>query len=443
MRIVTLILLLALGVPLWAQQKLSYFQVDSASYALYNQGNAKGLRKIVKQAKKNDIDYYYLRMRAGIAHYNKGNFEEAATHFKYALQYFPIDTLAAEYLYFSYANSARPFDAALVAPKLAQSQRDRYGIKPKPVQSVSIGGGYAISDNQQKNGTMQLWEDGSIFGATYMLNNSAYGQLSMVNNISKRIKLFSAYTYYNLQNTHRIQSQLQNVSATFDTSFNYTTQQHDVYVSPTIYIGKGFYVSPAFHFIDYGFNTTTRIYFPAPPSFQNVTVSQKLIYSGAEAGYRFKYGAVAVNVGVSAFDTLDFTHASATLSYYPLGNTNLYGVTTGMFLNDKVANHFAFSQKVGVKLFKNTWLEAGFVTGKLRYFAEGNGFTIYTIPDDIYMKASAMFNVIISKRFALSAGYVYLQRQGAYNVVTTPFLFQQKFYNYNNHLVTTTLTFTP
>lgn len=444
MRIAIIISALLFALPVAAQQPLSYYKVDSLSYAYYTQNDAKNLRKIVNEANAAGIDYYYLRMRAGIVHYNKGNYEEAAYQFDKALNFFPIDTLAAEYLYFSYANAGRSFDANRTAKKLNTSQKERYGIKSKPVQSISIGGGYAFSDNQTKNGQLNMVNQGLAgYADNYMLNNSAFGQVGMVNNIAKNIKLFTAYSYYNLQNTHRMQSVIVGQGTVVDTAAGYTTTQNDVYISPTFYLGQGFYISPAFHFIQYNFNTYTRIYYPAPPKLAAVNVKQNLFYEGAEFGYRFKYGNIALSGGYSKFDTLNFFHGNIGLTYYPLGNTSLYGTTNLLYLGDQYDNFLAFTQKVGVKLVKNIWLEGGFATGNLRYFSEGNGYTIYTIPDEITMKLSGMLNCYISKHFSLSAGYIFLKREGAYLRSLNAYNYNINPYNYNNHVITTTLTITP
>ena len=440
MRIVTVILALLFALPVAAQQPLTYYRVDSLSYAYYIIKDAKNLRKIANEASAAGIDYYYLRMRAGIVHYNKGNYEEAAYQFDKALNFFPIDTLAAEYLYFSYANTGRSFDANHAAKKLNSLQKQRYGIKPKPVQSISIGGGYAFSNNQTQTGSAQLWQNDLIYTDAYMLNNTAFGQIGMVNSISKSIKLFTSYSYYNLQNAHRYQDQFK------DTTGNYTTTQYDFYLSPTFYLGKGFSLSPAMHYIQYGFNTYYKFYYPNPPGIPVIgtfTTKQTLLYGGLDVSYRFKYAGVSLSGGYSKLDSLSFYHGNVGVVYYPLGNSKLYGISNLLYLNDENDTYFAFTQKAGLKLFKSCWAEAGFATGKLRYFAEGNGYTIYTTPDEITMKLSATLNFYISKKVGLSAGYVYLKRQGQYTRSAGYLNESSATTNYSNHLITTTLTITP
>lgn len=439
MRITLLsILLCMLGVPLMAQQTLSYTRVDSLSYAQYIKGDAKGLRHTVKKAAQNNIDYYYLRMRAGIVHYNKGNYELAAVHFKKAATFFPADTLAAEYLYNAYKFTGRSFDANKAAKRLLPSQKNRLGANLKGIQSLSALGGYVISNNKQLNGNIALWGSGNLFGEDRMLNNYALGQASMVNNLSKNIKLISAYTYVNLQNTYRVQG------AVIDSSYDYVTNQHDLYLAPVFNLGKGFYISPAVHYTTYGYTSYKRDYSTGIPTNKIENVKGSLLYTGIETGYRFTYGGIALAGGRSKYNGQpNYFHGSASLVYYPLGNRNLYGVSSVLYLNDSLDNYFVFTQKLGFKLANKLWAETGFATGQLRYFADDNGFTIYNIPDEITMKLSATLNFFVSKHLSINATYAYMQRQGLYTRSYGPSYTEYTTTNYTNHLIVTGITYTP
>ena len=71
------------------------------TYRLYVGQKWDSLIAMGKEAIKQDIDYYYLRMRVGIAYYNKKNYKKAAGHFKHALSFNQNDPVALEYLYYS------------------------------------------------------------------------------------------------------------------------------------------------------------------------------------------------------------------------------------------------------------------------------------------------------------------------------------------------------
>ena len=60
--------------PNGSAQDINFKFIDSLSYKLYNNADWKELKKISRSGFKNDIDYYYLRMRSGIAYYETGNY---------------------------------------------------------------------------------------------------------------------------------------------------------------------------------------------------------------------------------------------------------------------------------------------------------------------------------------------------------------------------------
>jgi len=85
-----------------AQESLGFKQIDSLSYHHYINKNYTELFEVGKKAIKQNTDYYYLRMRLGIAYYQKHQYRLASKHFKQALEFNTGDSLAIEYLYYSY-----------------------------------------------------------------------------------------------------------------------------------------------------------------------------------------------------------------------------------------------------------------------------------------------------------------------------------------------------
>lgn len=435
MRLIVLYILLFAAGALQAQKSV-YTQIDSASYAQYKTNDIKGMRKTLKKAAENNIDFYHLQLCAGSVFYNKGKYEKAAVHFNKALKFFPADSLAREYLYYAYDFTGNTFEAQRTADKLIPSQKQRLGYKLKATQSISLSGGYAISDNEATNGSIELWQPGVINGETRQLNSTGFVQLSLVNNLSKNVKLISAYNYVGLGTTYRVDATF------FDSTSNYTTHQNSLYLSPVLYLGKGWSIAPAAHVTHFAYKAYRRAYESGIPKNTTDTVRSTLFYGGLEFAKRFTGGSASLAAGVSNLDGR-IIHADAGLLYYPLGNTNLYGVTHFLVLKDVLNPYFAVTQKVGFKMAKKLWGELGFAKGQLRYFVEGNGFTIYNIPDEITMKLSATLNYYATKHVNMFVGYTYMQRQGSY---------RQAFgggnaidYNtyYNNHFISTGITFTP
>jgi len=70
------------------------------TYQLYNEENWYQLTEVGQEAVKNGLDYFYLRIRMGIAYFHLKNYRKAATHLEKALDFNGADASALEYLYF-------------------------------------------------------------------------------------------------------------------------------------------------------------------------------------------------------------------------------------------------------------------------------------------------------------------------------------------------------
>jgi len=100
-----------------AQDSSLFYKIDSSSYSEYLNSNWRQLKKTSRFAFRNDIDYYYLRMRAGIAFYETGNYRVAEQQFKKALKFNDYDNLAHEYYYYSQAFAGKENQAELYYSK--------------------------------------------------------------------------------------------------------------------------------------------------------------------------------------------------------------------------------------------------------------------------------------------------------------------------------------
>ena len=119
-----------------AQETLNFPKVDKETYAYFLNGQWKELIETGKKAKQAGIDFYYLQIRMGIAHYNLKKYRQAIPYLEKALEQSPDDEFTKEYLYFAYlfsgqsmaATRSGPWAAARAAPQCQDLQlrhRDR------------------------------------------------------------------------------------------------------------------------------------------------------------------------------------------------------------------------------------------------------------------------------------------------------------------------------
>jgi len=132
-----------------AQQIDLYRQIDSSSYAQYLNKDWTALRKTAKTAAKNNIDYYYLRMRLGVTHFERQNYLRSIPQFKKALKFNLYDPIAAEYLYYAYLNSGRKESSQLISKSYKNSLSQK--VKTKTNGLINTDVYFAGTANSKQN----------------------------------------------------------------------------------------------------------------------------------------------------------------------------------------------------------------------------------------------------------------------------------------------------
>ena len=75
------VLIICLSFAALAQNQKSMIDYDRETYQLYQAGQWKNLVAYGQKILDANIDFYYLRMRMGLAYYNLQNYEAARLHF--------------------------------------------------------------------------------------------------------------------------------------------------------------------------------------------------------------------------------------------------------------------------------------------------------------------------------------------------------------------------
>ena len=108
---ICLTLLLLSGIS--AQDQVDFNTINTETFRLYQEQKWDSLIVMGRDALKQDFDYYYLRMRLGIALYNQKKFRKSSIHFTKALTMNQGDPVALEYLYYSRLLSGQSAQANL------------------------------------------------------------------------------------------------------------------------------------------------------------------------------------------------------------------------------------------------------------------------------------------------------------------------------------------
>ncbi len=356
------------------QQKADFRQVDSLTYQYYLNSNWKPILKTGKQALKNDIDYYYLRMRMGIAAFEEGKPAIAANHFQKALVFNENDPVAQGYLYDSYLEMGKTNRAWKLSKNFSQSLKSSLLTKKKIVESVDVMGGYVFSNNIQKNNDLYLMGSDTLFGKQKMFGDEAYLHAGLKFNLSHSVSLYASFNNINVQT----QSNFQYINyhegvTTVDTSwgfirypdtipdtnrmsFNEPLTQKEAYLNVRFQFNKGWALTLYSNILFLNVNKTKAFYEP-------VTITDTAYYVESTGEYElFDYQTdsytfkeidssfvnwvagfnlekdintvlFSLNASVSQLNKGTQFQAGLSALYYPFGSTAFYGYSGILFFN--------------------------------------------------------------------------------------------------------------
>ena len=124
-RIIFTIILFSIALKLNGQIPGSFRYVDSLTYNLYTEKKWDDLILAGKSSVKDGHDYYYMRMRIGVAYYEKRNYAMSAIQFRKALEFNENDQIALEYLFYSYFLFGRTRQAYSLLSSFYLQNRER------------------------------------------------------------------------------------------------------------------------------------------------------------------------------------------------------------------------------------------------------------------------------------------------------------------------------
>ncbi|MCK5337160.1 MAG: hypothetical protein KAJ50_00060, partial [Bacteroidales bacterium] len=261
-----IILLLFFASTAKSQSELTYKQVDSIMYANFTTENWEEVILTGKDALQNNIDYFYLRMRMGIACYNTGNYRSAAGHLVKAGDFNPGYWLVKEYLYHSYLYSGQHDEAALIAGNLNDGLREMSGIKkPKAFSTFYLETGPEFSDNLDKH-EMDHLPGGQDLMEQDLYGNSFYTHLGAKLQIHPNISMYAGFSNLRISKQAGLQYAWNSPDSIVQyewgfakffpsspkvetSSYDYTLKQNGVYVNANILLGRGWSFTPALNYV--------------------------------------------------------------------------------------------------------------------------------------------------------------------------------------------------
>ena len=330
----------------------------------------------MKESFEQGYDFYYLRMRIGIAYYNLEKYKLAIVHFVKALSFNRVDPVALEYLFYSYIFSGQESDA-LVLYKKNRAQLEKLAVQvTKLIKGIYTEGGYKFSDNQiDEIGDMGFFHIG--------LSHQLSAGLNVYQGYTRLAQKFTTVTEIKNSGT----GQGPKPGGLSRVEDRITISQDEYYLRGKLRVARGWVMIPAYHYQNMN------------DSLNNHAVSLGMV---KYLGIVNLYGAA----GFSKINNLEQSQLTFGVTVYPSANLDFYLQTNHTLQNQEGEQRSILFHKVGGRLMQNSWLEIFYGWGDMYNYSELDAFYIQNIPDIIKSKAGLSLIKVLKQKHRLLIGYV-------------------------------------
>ena len=392
-----------------AQVPYDFRSVEQTTNELYQTGQWKELSTVAREALRQGIDYFYLRVRAGIAYYNLGKYVQAVTQLSAAQAFNDGDRTTLEYLYYSYLMLNKNSEAMSVLDQSPPSLKD-YLLKSGIARPhfVNLDLGVFMTDQDKHFRNEDLDGKDNVYGETDIFNQAWYVSAGGRWFPSR---IFSGYLGYTNLRLDKNKLAMTGDSLILDKAYH--VNQNQIYVNGTIYPGGGFNIVPAIHFINVRqvvpqriFNSSENTY-----SFSETTIILNNYIAYCSLNKDYKIIQAGIFGAIANLNEQSQYQAGFDIVLFPEGNLDFY--LKGQFIahyNDGDLQP-VINSTLGARLLKPVWVEVSGTFGKTENYFEKNASAVYNFPDYIRFKYELHLIAIASKTLNISLDYQLLGKQ--------------------------------
>ncbi|NOY38624.1 MAG: hypothetical protein GXO83_13740 [Chlorobi bacterium] len=413
------------------QEPGSFADFNNRTYALYEQRQWKDLLKTGREAIHNGYDYYYLRMRMGIAAYERKNYMRAIPHFRKALTFNRTDSVAQEYLYYCYLFSNRKIEAQALLDKMPGTLRSKVVKKETgSILSLMLSADYYYVNKNNTHPAPANFPSPSAESAWRNMEN--YGGETSVTaewETGGNIRLQTGYRFLTKQRDSYV---LENGQETYSPENVYN--QHHFFTQFQIRLYNDTYLS-----LSAGFLNLRPRYAASTRWGQTILkVSPEYNYTGyLLVKHDFPYISFIAGGGISNLNGYLQTQQEAEVILYPLGNINLYfsaGLTNVVQqATDPVFRRSLFgTATLGVRVMKPLWIQVYESYGDRYNVQLQRGWEVYNLfnPLSEVFGAEALIS-IPAKKLVINAGFFRTAAKSYYFYQDQEILFRNEPIKYN------------
>ena len=402
-----------------AQEKINFPNIDKKTYEQYLNKDWKNLIKTGKKSLKNDVDFYYLQVRMGIAYYELKKFPKAVRNFENDLSENKKDNLIQEYLYFSYIYSGRYEDARVLAGNFNRKLKEKLDISAEHpgISALYFETKHDINDDYKYSPEIEEIVSQNV------VTDQSYYNISMEHLAGDKVSIFHGYSNVGITNLVLNIEPVNDVVLPSD--YEEKISQNEYYFSLKAQIAKGTNLSGGFHYL----STKYFALDPNPVSPGRWGSSTSTLYSYRENTFvgslnlskHFLILKITGGASVSNMNLNLQVQPEFTLRLYPFGNSTFYTDSKAIYLmdfeNDTQTKEPIFRQSLGINFLKYSWFEPSLTYGNMKNYTAYNAFVANNDVDIIKQKYEALLNLGFSKgRFNVFFKYQYNIKENTFKI---------------------------
>lgn len=346
-------------------QTETFQRADSTSGILYATQNWKQLLVVGHQFVLNGIDFPDLRLRLGYAFFMLQNYSAALNEYEKVLENDSYNETARYYIYLCYkylnldllANQQLPY---LDSTKVRQ-QNNRFSLI-----SAGLESSYQFAEHPNRE-------------------NTSYSRIGLSNYLFRKLQLDQSVVYFK-QNLFTDQDFIR---------YKNNDRQTEYFAKLSYAFDHKFILLAAYHYLHTNYQNQI---------FHSHVFTAGLYFAGT-------YYALQGDVNLGNIFNEHLSQYNAKISFYPLGNLNLYFILSGSLHNQNNQHHLISNQIAGFKVIKNTWLETSGTFGNLNNYIDNNGLYIYNAIDVSKLKLRETIYHQLNTHILLEINYTYDKKQ--------------------------------
>ncbi len=443
---ISIILASLSSVTLTAQTKTENDIYDSITYYYYTQNQWDSVIDIGKEALYKGYDFYFLRMRMGLAYDHQGNFRKAEMQYDKALGFLSNDVNAAYFKYFAAINGGREevayssfdhsnfeqqmairkalFPDSVYAHSPQQAQLTKK-ISPNFLTLAHASFGYSFTGNQDKLNSILPQNKNTLLGQAIIRDNQSFVNLGLAGHLGRYVRWYGAFVRHDIQSAF-ISQKLNNELETTTGKIS----QNEIFFMLEPSLGNGWSVNLNVHALYYKgmykYSEIEDISYSLPdqqdtilkvnPDFNDFTgnFSDKDYVLGFGLKKKVSITDISILGNYSQIADKNQWQLGGEITLLPLGNYSMY-ITNRLLYFHEDEGRFIYKVTTGGKLYKKLNFMASATFGDLLHTTEPGVGLVYNWSDHTSYKGDFMLSYPLMKKIYITLHYQITQKSTDYS----------------------------